>query len=168
MKSARSVFAMSLGGLMLVAACSSSSSSGNGGAPVATTPAPVDGGIPCGLVGGCAPPEECCLADPTAPTCVSQGACGGSSLACSSSKQCASPQICCFAYGPAGDASAAARPFSAQCADVCPSGDSLHYQLCAATSECVGGTCVVGPVAAYCMEASGSSPFPDLSGPDAG
>ena len=168
MKSARS---LSVGGFVLVAACSSGSSgnSPDSGPLVGSTPTSVDGGIPCGLLGGgCAPPSECCLANPAAPKCVAQGMCAGASIACSTAKQCDNGQVCCFTYGTAGDA-AAMRPYSAQCAEVCPSGDSSHYQLCAATSECVGGgeTCVRGPVAEYCMAQSGASPFPDLTA-DAG
>jgi hypothetical protein len=158
--------------LALVAACSSSSggSPDSGATVVATKPGPVDGGIHCGTLGGCAPPDECCMADPTAPTCVSQGACAGSSLGCSTAAQCSTTEVCCFAYGASASTSAAAAmPYSAQCSLVCATGDSVHYQLCATASECIGGgTCVAGPVAQYCMSSGGASPFPDLGVRDAG
>jgi hypothetical protein len=172
MRNASSSLSMSFVGLALVAACSSGSSGSSADAgPAGTAPTRVDGGIPCGLLGGgCAPPEACCMADPRAPVCESQSECAGSSLGCSTSAQCPNRQVCCFAYG-AGDAGAAgARPYSAQCAEVCPSGDSTHYQLCAATAECLGGgeTCVPGPFALYCMAGAGASPFPDLTAMDGG
>jgi hypothetical protein len=168
MKSAKSMFSLSVGGFLLVGACSSSSSSGSSPEMAASTPpAPLDGGIPCGRQGDCAATEECCLADPTAPTCVAQGACKGSSLDCSTSKQCQNNQVCCFVYG-SGDGGAAGRPFTAQCSDVCASGDSTHYQLCASTSECISGTCGPGLISQYCTVTSGGSPFPNLGGSDGG
>lgn len=167
MKSAKFMFSMSVGGFLLVGACSSGSSSDSSKTTVETTPAPLDGGIPCGRLGDCAATEECCFADPTAPTCVSQGACKGSSLDCSTGKQCAKGQLCCFVYG-AAEAGSANMPFTAQCSDVC-AGDSTHYQLCSSTAECLGGgTCGAGPITQYCAPASGGSPFPNLGIPDGG
>jgi hypothetical protein len=172
MRNTTYLLSMSFGGLALVAACSSSSSGSNAdGGAAGIPPTRVDGGIPCGLLGGgCAPPEACCLADPRAPACVSQGECAGSSLGCSTSAQCPDRQVCCFVYGAGDGGAGGARPYSAQCADVCPTGDSTHYQLCAATAECLGGgeTCAAGPFALYCMAAQGASPFPNLTAMDAG
>src|SRR5258708_7289778 len=134
MKIAMTLVSMSFGGVALVAGCSSSSSSGNApdsGAVVTTAPMPMDGGIPCGAGGACAAPDECCFADPRAPTCVSHGGCAGSSLGCSTAAQCASGQVCCFTYGSPGEGgAAAARPYTAECTEVCAGGDSTHYQLC--------------------------------------
>lgn len=154
------------GVLMLITACGGGSEKADGGV-MATTPAPFDGGIPCGLYGGCAPPEECCLADPMAPKCVPQGGCHGSSLSCSTAKQCSRGQVCCFSYsrGGAGGGTPTAMPFSAQCSLVCSPGDSIHYQLCATASECLGGgeSCVQGPEARYCTGPTNPSPFPDFT-----
>src|SRR5579859_1202171 len=102
------------------------------------------------------------------PMCTSAGSCSGSSLSCSSSQHCSSGQVCCFVYqaseagaapgGPAGGlggfggfGAPAMMTFSAQCADTCPAGDMVHYQLCASSSECPSGqSCVPGTYTTYC------------------
>lgn len=151
------------GVLMLVAACGGSTDKADSGV-TATTPTRLDGGIPCGFYGGCAPPEECCLADPMAPKCVPQGGCAGSSLSCSTAKHCSRGQICCFSYS-TDSGTPTAMPFSAQCSLVCSSGDAVHYQLCTTASECLGSgeSCIQGPEARYCSAPTNPSPFPNLT-----
>jgi hypothetical protein len=153
----------------------SSGSSSDGGAA---------GNVACGTQGACSSSEDCCYAaagdaaaggglggfaaaQPPAPTCVPKGSCGGSSLSCSSTAQCGGGQVCCFAYqtqtsgaGEGGLAAfggfAAMMPFSAQCASDCPSGDMVHYQLCASASECPSGmSCVQGTYTTYCAAGVG-------------
>jgi len=105
-----------------------------------------------------------------APTCTSAGSCTGSSLACSSTQHCSAGQVCCFVYqtSEAGAATggatgafgviAAPMTFSAQCADDCPGGDMIHYQLCASSSDCPSGEqCVLGTYTNYCYD-TGAGP----------
>jgi hypothetical protein len=129
---------------------------------------------------------------PAGPTCAASGSCSGSSLDCSSTTHCSGSQVCCFAFAPmdagagqgAGQseagggvggfggfggfgAPAPAQGFSAQCADQCPSGDMVHYQLCATSSECPSGqNCVPGQYTTYCA-AGGMNGFPGGPGSDA-
>ncbi len=159
---------------------------GNGGTTAtAPTQANVDSGIACGVQGACAAPQACCYAAATAPlapapapTCIAQSACAGSSLSCSSTAQCSGSQVCCFVYempdAGQGDGGRAfpvigAQTFSAQCADQCPTGDMMHYQLCAVASECPSGeSCVRGTYTTYCAATRGGGgpgfPFPDGGG----
>jgi hypothetical protein len=102
-----------------------------------------------------------------ATTCTPVGSCVGSSLGCSTSQQCSSGQVCCFEYqtseaGAAGGGVGgfagfgAPMTFTAECADECPSGDMVHYQLCASSSECPSGQqCVPGTYTTYCDDTGG-------------
>jgi hypothetical protein len=144
---------------------SSSSSGGlfDAGTPmqIGTRPTSIDGGIHCagmGMMGECASPQLCCWGDqsqtlPPLPGCTTATSCSGSSIACSATNHCATGQVCCFVF--TGDAGAAATtgPFTAQCADQCPTGDMVHYQLCASDSDCpAGNTCsMMAPYSPYCM-----------------
>jgi hypothetical protein len=139
------------------------SGSSNGSSPSATY---VDGGVACGMAGGCAPSQTCCYpaammtamgGPPPGPSCVAQGSCPGSYLACSSTQHCSSGSVCCFAFGgsdggagPGGlGGGFGGGPFSAQCGSQCSMMGT--YQLCADSSECTGGgMCVQGPYARYC------------------
>jgi hypothetical protein len=131
---------------------------------IGTVPTLIDGGVYCptgggGLMGGgmptaCASPQVCCWGDQTqlpAPLagCTSASMCTGSVIACSNTGQCGAGQVCCFAYGDAG----MAGPWAAQCAAQCPTGDMVHYRLCASDSECASGeTCtMMAPYSPYCM-----------------
>jgi hypothetical protein len=120
------------------------------------------GGFGGGLGGGFGAPSL---------TCTSAGSCSGSSLSCSSSQHCSGGQVCCFMYqqseagaapgGPGGGGFAgfgAPMTFTAACADECPAGDMVHYQLCASSGDCPSGqTCVPGTYTTYCA-AMGAPP----------
>jgi hypothetical protein len=150
-----------------------SSSSGN-----APSSAYADGGIACGFAGGCAPDQACCYGGmtgggngggmgfgfPGGPGCTAQGSCSGSEFDCTSTMHCTGSQVCCFAFasndaGTGGGGGAfpgfgAAQGFSAHCADSCPTGDMVHYQLCASASECPSGqSCIPGMYTTYCATA---------------
>ncbi len=60
--------------------------------------------------------------------------------------------------------------FSAQCADDCPGGDMVHYQLCASSSDCPSGQqCVPGTYTTYCADTGGpGGPTGPQSGDDGG
>jgi hypothetical protein len=83
--------------------------------------------------------------------------------------------VCCFAFaatdaGPAVGGGlpgfAPAQAFSAQCADQCPAGDMVHYQLCATAADCPSGqSCVPGTYTTYCAAMNARGGFP---GSDAG
>jgi hypothetical protein len=148
---------------------------GNVNATTAPSPANADAGIACGAQGGCAEPQVCCygaaagpLAPPPAPSCTPQGSCAGSSLACSGTAHCSGSQVCCFAFdmadaGQQGDGgrgfpTIGAQGFNAECADQCPTGDMVHYQLCSSASDCpTGQSCVRGMYTTYCA-AMGAGP----------
>jgi hypothetical protein len=124
---------------------------------IGTPPGSVSGGINCGMsmTTQCPTSQVCCWGDQSLmpaplPGCTSASACTGSSIACSATQHCGAGQVCCFMYtGGAG----AMGPFSAQCTNQCPTGDMVHYQLCASDSDCLGGgTCtMMAPYSAYCM-----------------
>jgi hypothetical protein len=115
-------------------------------------------------------------------SCVPAGSCAGSSLACSSTQHCSGGQVCCFAYqqdeagaAPAGPAAGfggfgAPPAFSAQCADDCPGGDMVHYQLCASSADCASGQqCIPGTYTPYCADTGGpGGPTGPQSGDDGG
>jgi hypothetical protein len=103
------------------------------------------------------------------PSCTAAGSCNGSSLSCSNPSQCSAGQTCCFAYqqseagaGPGGFGGfggGGGMTFSAQCADSCPTGDMVHYQLCASSTDCPSGqSCTMGPYTMYCMDMGGGFP----------
>jgi len=185
MKSARVSFVVSFC-LALVAACSSGASgpgfdvdggsfssssgtTGGGSSSGGTAPTATDSGIPCGMQGACTPPQECCFASQFAPTCAAPGSCSASSLACSSTQHCSGGQVCCFAFnasdggmaGAGGFAAPGAAGFNAQCASQCPTGDMVHYQLCASASDCPGGqSCIRGTYTTYCAAPLEAGAFP--------
>jgi hypothetical protein len=109
-----------------------------------------------------------------ATTCTQAGSCTGSSLGCSSTQHCSGGEVCCFVYQ-ASEAGAAAggfagfgapMAFTAECADECPGGDMIHYQLCASSSECPNGQqCVPGTYTTYC-NAMGGGPAGGAGGPN--
>ena len=165
----------------------SSGGSTAGGSPSAPSADYSDGGISCGPQGACAPSEQCCYAPAPAaeagppglggfggfgggPTtsCTPAGSCAGSSLSCSSPSHCAGGQVCCFAYtqseagaGPGGFAGFAApmMGFSAECADNCPTGDMVHYALCASSTDCPSGqSCIRGTYTTYCANMGPTNP----------
>jgi len=152
---------------------------GTSGDAAAPSAAYADGGISCGIQGGCATSESCCYpsggnaaALTSGPSCTPQGSCAGSSLACSNTAHCSGGEVCCFAFvtPDAGQDAAGGAPgfpaamsFGAQCAAQCPTGDMVHYQLCATSTECPSGqSCVPGTYTRYCAAMTG---FP---GADAG
>ena len=98
-------------------------------------------------------------------SCTSAGSCSGSSLSCSSSQHCSGGQVCCFVYqaseagagagGPGGGFAGFGAPmtFTAACADECPGGDMVHYQLCASSDDCPNGqACIPGTYTTYCAD----------------
>lgn len=73
---------------------------------------------------------------------------------------CSGGQVCCFAFATsdagAGGGLFGATGFSAQCASSCPTGDMVHYRLCASTSECPSGeSCIMGQYTTYCAQTPG-------------
>jgi hypothetical protein len=163
----------------------SSGGSSSGASSTAPSADSADGGISCGPGAGCPQSEQCCYAAPTVPaeagppgpggfgaftggapalSCTTAGSCSGSSLSCSSTQHCSSGQVCCFVYqqteagaGPGGFG--APMAFTAQCADDCPGGDMVHYQLCASSSECPNGqSCIPGTYTTYCADMGGGPP----------
>ena len=130
---------------------------GLGGATTGAAPAPIDGGIACGIGGGCAVGQECCMSGFT-PRCVPPGACmNASSLDCTSGPQCSGGGgMCCFVLqtpdagaagggGLFGGGGGAMMTYTATCTSQCPAGDMMHYQLCADATECpTGQQCTPG------------------------
>ena len=58
--------------------------------------------------------------------------------------------------------------FSAECADNCPTGDMVHYQLCASSTDCPSGqSCIMGTYTTYCAN-MGGGPLPGGRRPTGG
>jgi hypothetical protein len=162
--------------------------SGSGGGTGFSAPSPGESGLSCGPQGGCKVYQECCYLKPGQANppvgnrdlwalvdggtlCTPPGSCPEwSSLSCSNPSNCGGPgRVCCLVFqrseagaGPdgSGDIFAPMMSFSAECTENCPTGDMLHYQLCAASSsDCPKGqSCIPGTYAAYCGTMDGGPP----------